>query len=117
MENDPRFPVAWRAVGGSIWRHKTSEDDEPLYGAELKRVYDLLIKEMCKDIEERNRLLLELEAQRIYARELCKAIEAATKFAGIIAGGASWWDDVWTDHEAAIDRARERISAAGGPAA
>ena len=24
-------PVAWRAVGGSIWGHKTSDDDEPLY--------------------------------------------------------------------------------------
>jgi hypothetical protein len=24
-------PVAWQAVGGSIWGHKTSEDDRPLY--------------------------------------------------------------------------------------
>lgn len=24
-------PVAWRAVGGSIWGHKGSEDDTPLY--------------------------------------------------------------------------------------
>lgn len=24
-------PYAWMAVGGSIWRHKTSEDDVPLY--------------------------------------------------------------------------------------
>ena len=26
-------PVAWQAVGGSIWAHKTSEDDRPLYAA------------------------------------------------------------------------------------
>lgn len=26
-------PVAWQAVGGSIWGHKTSEDDRPLYTA------------------------------------------------------------------------------------
>lgn len=24
-------PYAWIAVGGTIWNHKTSEDDEPLY--------------------------------------------------------------------------------------
>ena len=26
-------PVAWQAIGGSIWNHKTSEDDRPLYTA------------------------------------------------------------------------------------
>jgi hypothetical protein len=26
-------PVAWQAVGGSIWAHKTREDDRPLYAA------------------------------------------------------------------------------------
>jgi hypothetical protein len=58
------------------------------------------------------RLGQELDAQRLYARALCKAIDAATDFAGTVAGGASWWDDVWTDHAATLDRARERISAA-----
>ena len=24
-------PVAWQAIGGSIWGHKTCEDDRPLY--------------------------------------------------------------------------------------
>jgi hypothetical protein len=24
-------PYAWMAVGGTIWNHKTSEDDTPLY--------------------------------------------------------------------------------------
>lgn len=24
-------PYAWIAVGGTIWNHKTSEDDTPLY--------------------------------------------------------------------------------------
>ena len=24
-------PYAWQAVGGTIWNHKTSEDDRPLY--------------------------------------------------------------------------------------
>lgn len=52
------------------------------------------------------------EALRLYVRALCKAVDAATDFAGTVAGGASWWDDVWTDHAAALDRARERISQA-----
>jgi len=61
------------------------------------------------------RLIRELEAHRLYARALCKAVDAATDFAGTVAGGASWWDDVWADHAAALDRARERITLAGGP--
>ena len=30
-EQEPVTPYAWMAVGGTIWRHKTSEDDAPLY--------------------------------------------------------------------------------------
>ena len=30
-EAEKQEPVAWRAVGGSIWGHKTCEDDRPLY--------------------------------------------------------------------------------------
>lgn len=71
---------------------------EPLYSAELA--------------QERDALMRELEAHRMYARALCKAVDAATDFAGTVAGGASWWDDVWADHAAALDRARDRISAA-----
>lgn len=54
----------------------------------------------------------EIEALRLYVRALCKAVDAATDFAGTVAGGASWWDDVWAAHAAALDRARERISQA-----
>ena len=61
------------------------------------------------------RLIRELEAHRIYARALCKAVDAATDFAGTVAGGASWWDDVWADHAAALDKARDGITAAQGP--
>lgn len=57
-------------------------------------------------------LRAELDAHRLYARQLCKAIDAATDFAGTVAGGASWWDDVWAKHHSALDRAREGISAA-----
>lgn len=66
------------------------------------------------DCEFTERLIRELEAHRLYARALCKAVDAATDFAGTVAGGASWWDDVWADHAAALDRARANISAASG---
>jgi hypothetical protein len=39
-------PYAWMAVGGTIWRHKTTEDDVPLYTAPQPRrqpLTDLLI--------------------------------------------------------------------------
>lgn len=74
---------------------------------------DRLLTEAAEALEQLGR---ELEAQRLYARALCKAVDAATDFAGTVAGGASWWDDVWADHAAALDRARERITAASeGP--
>jgi hypothetical protein len=30
-QQEPVAPYAWMAVGGTIWRRKTSEDDVPLY--------------------------------------------------------------------------------------
>ncbi len=53
-------PVAWRAVGGSIWGHKGSEDDTPLYEHPPQRKL-LTIEEAvaaerdeCAKIVERN---------------------------------------------------------------
>ena len=31
MSEDTNKPYAWQAVGGTIWNHKTSKDDRPLY--------------------------------------------------------------------------------------
>jgi hypothetical protein len=67
------------------------------------------------DAAKTERLLRELEAHRIYARLLCKAVDAATDFAGTVAGGASWWDDVWADHVAELEKARDAITAVHGP--
>ena len=49
--------------------------------------------------------------QRLAAAEaerdaLRAALDAALEFAGVVAGGASWWDDVWPEHEAAIAKAQ-----------
>lgn len=61
---------------------------------------------------EVERLTLELDAQRLYARALCTAVDTATDFAGTVAGGSSWWDDVWAEQASALDRARDRITIA-----
>ncbi len=38
-------PVAWRAVGGSIWGHKGNEDDTPLYDHPPRREWRGLTEE------------------------------------------------------------------------
>lgn len=58
------------------------------------------------------RVIAERDAQRLYARKLCKAIDAIADFAGTVAGGASWWDDVWRAHELDLDAARSALGAA-----
>lgn len=89
-----------------------SYGDEP-FSAEARdwlAEYDDAIKAVESLHAECEALRAELDAQRVYARVLCKAVDAATDFAGTVAGGASWWDDVWSEHYAALGAARSRIS-------
>lgn len=37
---------------------------------------------------------------------LKKALDAALDFAGTVGGGSSWWEEIWAEHEAAIDASR-----------
>jgi hypothetical protein len=45
-------PYAWQAVGGTIWNHKTSEDDRPLYTKpfEWQGLTDDDVNEITKDV-------------------------------------------------------------------
>ena len=44
-------PYAWQAVGGTIWNHKTSEDDTPLYTKQKwQGLTDDDVKEITKDV-------------------------------------------------------------------
>ena len=44
-------PYAWQAVGGTIWNHKTSEDDTPLYTKpEWQGLTDDDVHELTKDV-------------------------------------------------------------------
>ena len=44
-------PYAWQAVGGTIWNHKTSEDDTPLYTKpEWQGLTDDDVHELTKNV-------------------------------------------------------------------
>jgi hypothetical protein len=44
-------PYAWQAVGGTIWNHKTSEDDVPLYTKpQWQGLTDDDVHELTKDV-------------------------------------------------------------------
>jgi hypothetical protein len=44
-------PYAWVAVGGTIWNHKTSEDDTPLYTKpQWQGLTDDDVHELTKDV-------------------------------------------------------------------
>jgi hypothetical protein len=44
-------PYAWQAVGGTIWNHKTSEDDTPLYTKpQWQGLTDDDVNEITKDV-------------------------------------------------------------------
>jgi len=48
-------PYAWMAVGGTIWRHKTSEDDVPLYTAPRGPLAEWQINDLMADIDPEDR--------------------------------------------------------------
>lgn len=108
-------PVAWRVRRSDgqyelYFHHPTAvraaecyvphSRAEPLYS-------EYVVSEQEKQMKT---LIRELEANQVYVRELCRAVDAATDFAGTVAAGASWWDDVWPEHFSALDRAREDLS-------
>ena len=48
-------PYAWMAVGGTIWRHKSSEDDLPLYTAPRVPLAEWQINDLMADIDPEDR--------------------------------------------------------------
>ena len=102
-----QYPKAARVLAEEVFRLRKALDQKH---AEYEDMKSLLLGNARQLHVEGERLIRELEAHRLYARALCKAVDAATDFAGTVAGGASWWDDVWADHAAALDRAREQIT-------
>ena len=57
-------PYAWQAVGGTIWNHKTSEDDVPLYTKpQWQGLTDAEIEEFANMELGTHDLCLEIEAK------------------------------------------------------
>ena len=91
---------------GALWLPLVLADEAHTYGIACRAAgeaagYARGLRDAVRDAD--------IEALRLYVRALCKAVDSATDFIGTVAGGASWLDDVWADHAAALDRARERI--------
>lgn len=114
-------PVAWARDDAVVWLSQPSRSDWAVIHTGLHKrqansaqfpVYTRDPAALDALQAEIERLARELDAQRVYARVLCRAVDAATDFAGTVAGGASWWDDVWSEHTAALDSARAAIRAA-----
>lgn len=110
--------------GARVWAALAALDEAKALRDEFAQRYltneaerDRLAAEVERLRADAERTIRELEAHRLYARALCKAVDAATDFAGTVAGGAAWWDDMWADHAAALDRARDRITDAAIDAA
>jgi hypothetical protein len=73
-EPEPVAPYAWMAVGGTIWRRKTSEDDAPLYTHPPRREWKSLTE------EEIRRMGIETPGQQGgWNLAFARAIEAALK--------------------------------------
>jgi hypothetical protein len=62
---EPVAPYAWMAVGGTIWRRKTSEDDVPLYTRPPRREWQGLTEEdVAQNLRSRHDAAKLLEERR-----------------------------------------------------
>lgn len=66
--------------------------------AQIRRMADLIA---CQE-QENDRLEQRLATQK-------KAIDALHEFAQSVAGGSSWWDDVWPNIEKELEAARPEV--------
>lgn len=92
---------------------KLPEPDRTMwqYGQQINHYTENQMRDYALAVSEADNAALraELFAHQVYIRVLCKAVDAATDFAGTVAGGASWWDDVWAEHFRALDAARAAL--------
>lgn len=93
MKQARRFASAWSIVGSPY------DYEDSLADAERERedLRDMVTAALAQQSARGPELV---EAQD-------RAIAALLDFASTVAGGASWWDDVWPEHEAALDAARK----------
>lgn len=95
LKNETRRVQALKAVMSAIESQKSH-----LAG----KVEELLEAARTLDSEREANAILTAENERLRAElaEAQRAVEALLDFAGTVAPGASWWEDVWPEHEAAM---------------
>ncbi len=87
---------AERDEARAAWSNRTRE---------LERM-EAQVAGLTEGLEKLREALL---SHQVYIRALCRAVDAATDFAGTVAGGASWWDEVWAEHTAELDATRAAL--------
>ncbi len=100
-------PIILPKLPHPVMNAMLGDDWADLFTADQLRAHAAAVS-AAKDAEIAG-LRAELFAHQVYIRVLCKAVDAATDFAGTVAGGASWWDDVWDEHFRALDAARAEL--------
>jgi hypothetical protein len=80
MDRENIQPCAWRAIGGSIWGHKTSDDDSALYDQDALDAAVSAERERCAKLceDRRDRELLSASTAHAMAADDCaKSIRRA----------------------------------------
>lgn len=77
-----------------------------LVAAEKDQAFDAAANSVVKNIEKYYAMKAEMETYKREVAVLQKALDAALDFAGTVGGSSSWWEEIWAEHEAAIDAAR-----------
>jgi len=69
----------------------------------------ILARELFPPMAAAPELLAENERLKKQLHDARAAIEAIETFAAKVAGGSSWWDDVWCAHQAVLDGVCESV--------
>lgn len=70
------------------------------------KAFDAMANNVVKYIYKYHAMEAEMETYKREVAVLQKALDAALDFAGTVGGSSSWWEEIWAEHEAAIDAAR-----------
>lgn len=107
----PSTPVGW---SDTDWiKHLQDQEPHPLAGLHINQgsmnaAADAYEAEYNAALSKENEMT---DRQTTHARQQAilkaqdEAIAALLDFASTVAGGSSWWDDVWAKHEAALNEA------------
>ncbi len=87
--------------------HKCGRHSGQHCGRPLEDQRNIKIKEQKQQIEN----------LQLHVRVLCKAIDSLVDFGTTVGGSSSYWDDVWPELDALIEKTRREVYSTQCPAA